>query len=281
MWAHIDIGDFEGVPAYEADVERASAKSTDVRSHFYCRGALSMACSNEGRFGRALEVAKSLFRHAEDIGDRSAMSYGAWLIAWAYIAKGDISQGLEVAAQAADLAPTPADQSWAQGTLALAHCRAGNASQAIEILSRLVPAYRAARFLPAEIFTPYLGEAYWRAGDVPMALQALAEMMAIIEPRRMRLQVGMAHRLLAEIRAIEDPAQAITHFERSVSLLTEINALPELALAYLAHGRLHKRLGRVGEARVYLGRALDIFDRIGTLIEPDRVRSELAELLTV
>jgi predicted ATPase len=281
MWAHMDIGDFDAVPAYEADVERASAKSTDVRSHVYCRGALSIASANEGRFDRALEIARSLFRRAEDMGDRSAMSYGAWLMAWGCIAKGDISRGLEVAAQAAQLAPTPADQSWALGTLAMAHCRAGNARQAIEILSQLVPAYRAAHFLPAEIFTPYLPEAYWRAGDIPMAVQTLEEMLAIIEPRRMRLQVGMAHRLLGEIRAAEDRDQAMTHFERSVTLLQEINAQPELALAYLAYGRLHTRLGDVAEARNYLSRALGIFEHLGTLTEPDRVRSELAELLAV
>jgi tetratricopeptide (TPR) repeat protein len=281
MWAHMDIGDFDAVPAYEADVERASAKSTDVRSHVYCRGALSIASANEGRFDRALEIARSLFRRAEDMGDRSAMSYGAWLMAWGCIAKGDISRGLEVAAQAAQLAPTPADQSWALGTLAMAHCRAGNARQAIEILSQLVPAYRAAHFLPAEIFTPYLPEAYWRAGDIPMAVQTLEEMLAIIEPRRMRLQVGMAHRLLGEIRAAEDRDQAMTHFERSVTLLQEINAQPELALAYLAYGRLHTRLGNVAEARNYLSRALGIFEHLGTLTEPDRVRSELAELLAV
>jgi predicted ATPase/DNA-binding SARP family transcriptional activator len=279
MWAHMDIGDFETVPAYEADVERASAKSTDVRSHVYCRGALSIASANEGRFDRGLEIARDLFRRAENMGDRSAMSYAAWLMAWGFIAKGDVSQGLEVAAQAAQLAPTPADQSWAQGTLAVAHCRAGNAGQAIEILSQLVPACRAAHFVPAEIFTPYLAEAYWRAGDIPMAVHALEDMLAIIEPCRMRLQIGMAHRLFGEIRATEDRNQSITHFERSITLLQEINAQPELALAYLAYGRLHTRLGHVTKARDYLSRALGIFEHLGTMSEPDRVRSELAELL--
>jgi tetratricopeptide (TPR) repeat protein len=145
-------------------------------------------------------------------------------------------------------------------------------------LSQLIPAYRATHFLPAEIFSPYLGEAYWRAGDIPMAVKTSEEMLAIIEPRRMRLQMGMAYRLVGEIRATEDPDQAISHFERSLTLLVEIKACPELALAYFAYGRLHAYHGNIAEGRDYLTRALDIFERIGTMTYPERVRTELAEL---
>ncbi len=34
----------------------------------------------------------------------------------------------------------------------------------------------------------------------------------------------------------------------------------------------------VEEAREYLTKALEIFERLGTLIEPDKVKQELAEL---
>jgi predicted ATPase len=37
-------------------------------------------------------------------------------------------------------------------------------------------------------------------------------------------------------------------------------------------------LGREFSARHYLARALEIFERLGTLIEPDRIRAELAAL---
>ena len=43
-------------------------------------------------------------------------------------------------------------------------------------------------------------------------------------------------------------------------------------------GRYHKQQGNVEEARKYLTKALEIFERLGTLIEPDKVREELAEL---
>jgi len=43
-------------------------------------------------------------------------------------------------------------------------------------------------------------------------------------------------------------------------------------------GRFHKQQGNVEQAREYLTKALEIFERLGTLIEPDKVKKALAEL---
>jgi len=51
-----------------------------------------------------------------------------------------------------------------------------------------------------------------------------------------------------------------------------------LALAYAGYGWLYRQQGNFAQARDYLTRALDIFNRLGTLLEPDRVRQVLAEL---
>jgi len=40
----------------------------------------------------------------------------------------------------------------------------------------------------------------------------------------------------------------------------------------------HKHQGDVVQAREYLTKALEIFERLSTPIEPDKVRKELAEL---
>ena len=49
-------------------------------------------------------------------------------------------------------------------------------------------------------------------------------------------------------------------------------------MAYAGYGRLQKRQGQFAQARDYLKKALEIFERLGTLIEPDKVREILAEL---
>ena len=42
-------------------------------------------------------------------------------------------------------------------------------------------------------------------------------------------------------------------------------------------GRLRKRQGNLEEARKYLTDDLEIFEQLGSLIEPDKERKELAE----
>jgi hypothetical protein len=64
-------------------------------------------------------------------------------------------------------------------------------------------------------------------------------------------------------------------------MLTEIDVQNELAPACAGYGRLHWQQGNVAQARNYVNRARDIFERLGTLIEPERVRRALAELPSV
>ena len=51
-----------------------------------------------------------------------------------------------------------------------------------------------------------------------------------------------------------------------------------MALAFAGYGRCHKLKGQNTQAQEYLTKALEIFERLGTLIEPDKVRKELAGL---
>jgi hypothetical protein len=88
----------------------------------------------------------------------------------------------------------------------------------------------------------------------------------------------LAHATLATIALEKDPAGAAAHFGESIAVFRETKAENDLALACAGYGRLHKRQGRDAEARRYLGEALKIFERLGTLVEPEKVRRDLAEL---
>jgi hypothetical protein len=94
----------------------------------------------------------------------------------------------------------------------------------------------------------------------------------------MQFLVGSAHRFLGEVALHTDPAEAAPHFERSIATLRAIHADNELALAYAGYGRLHAQQGDTAQARDYLTRALAIFERLGTLGEPDKVRQVLTTL---
>jgi tetratricopeptide (TPR) repeat protein len=219
-------------------------------------------------------------RIAEEFADRSMTSFGLWVMARLYILQGDSRRALEAAERSVHMAPTTADRTWAESTLGMAHTRANNAEEAVGILARQLPVYRAAHFIPSEQATAYLGEAYWRAGDYEKGRAVLEELLLIVEPLGMRLVAAHAHRILGEIAAKTDPARAASYFDRSIASLLQIKAEPELARAYAGYGRFHERQGRIAAARDYLTRGLEIFERLGILGEPEKVRRELAELPT-
>ena len=94
---------------------------------------------------------------------------------------------------------------------------------------------------------------------------------------------GDAANFMEELALSVNPAQseeplAEPHFLQSIAMLDAVDAHNDLALAYSGLGRLRTNQGRIVEAREHLTRALGIFERLGTLNEPDRVRLELNTL---
>jgi tetratricopeptide (TPR) repeat protein len=139
--------------------------------------------------------------------------------------------------------------------------------------------FRAGRFISNAInLACFLGEGQWLAGEDEKAIQTLEEGLEMAERCGMRYEIGFAHRLLGESVLKTNPAQAAPHLEKSIAIFREIKAENELAMAYVGYGRLHKNQGEIKHARLCLTKALEIFERLGTLIEPDKVREELDEL---
>jgi class 3 adenylate cyclase/tetratricopeptide (TPR) repeat protein len=278
QWSYVHAGDYESALTLGADIKRAVDRGSSVRFYAYGLGAMTAAAACLGQLGRATESFETEFRVGEQLADRSAMCHALWTMAWALLYKQDMPRALDVAKRAVELAPTTADRSWAEGTLGMVYCRGGDPERAIQMLEPLVPGYRGGRFRMAEVFTAFLGEAYWRAGQTSLATQTLRELLEVIEPCGMRSWMGLAYRLLGEISGTDDATAASSHFERSVGLLAETDAQPELALACASYGRFLRRQKDIGNARRYLERAFEISERLGMLTEPERLRHELAQL---
>ncbi len=183
---------------------------------------------------------------------------------------------------AVEKAPTPADKAWTQSILAWAWSRGGEPLKAVEHLAGIVSMSREARFIGAELFqTPPLVEAYCLGAQYEAAQRASEEMLEIATRSGMRFHVALAHRIMGEIALSTGSSkmdEAASRFETSIGILRKIEAQNELALTYAGYGRLLRRLGRVDDARHYLTRALEIFERLGTLTEPERVQAEPSAL---
>ena len=278
-WSHQMRGDFDQVLALKEDLLKTMKRRFNFQVYIYALSVVCRTYSYLGRWKEAVKEGREALSVAKNFSDNSLISWSAWNLSIAYTGKGDLARAIEYGELAVEKAPTPADKAWGERTLARAMYRAGKTKRGIKLLNDVLPIFRTGGFMSAEIpLTCYLGEGYLLAGEDDKARQTLEKGLQLIDRCGARYYLGWALRLLGEIVLKTDPAQAAFHLEKSIALLQEIKAENELALAYVGYGKLHKQQNHIDQAREHLMKALEIFERLGTLIEPDRVREELAGL---
>jgi len=278
-WNYLYRGHFDRVIDVKEELLRTMEKRFNPR--WFVRGlcGASRAYICLGLWDQAVEEAQSALKVAEESSDNSLVVFAAWTLSMAYTSIGELGRGTEYGQLAFQKALTPADKAWAQRGLGWALCRAGEAYRGIELLTAALATVGPSRHMPTEIATKcVLGSGYWLAEEDDKARQTLEEALEIADRCGARYYLGWAERLLGEIALKANPDQAVSHFEKSIAVLREIRAENELALAYAGYGRLQKQQGQFAQAREYLIKALEIFERLGTLIEPDKIKKELAEL---
>ncbi len=278
-WSHYYRGHYDRVLALKEDLLRTLEQCFNLRWYVRGLGAASRAYICLGRWDDAIKEAEKALSVAEEFSDNSHIAYATWTLMMAYTSKGDLARAIEYGEQAVQKAPTPADKAWAGRGLGWALCRGGETNRGIELQSAVLPIFQASRWMPGVITTTCtLGEGYWLAGEDEKAKQTLEKGLEIADRCGARYYAGFAQRLLGEIVLKTNPGQAASHLDKSIAILQEIKAENELGLAFVGYGRYHKQKGQIAQAREYLTKALEIFERLGTLIEPDKVREELAEL---
>jgi class 3 adenylate cyclase/tetratricopeptide (TPR) repeat protein len=279
QFCHFDLSDYDQVFSVKEDILRILEQKFDPRWYVYILSVASRACSSLGRWDEAAEIGKKALSVAEEYSDNSLINFAAWNLSLAYGWEVDIVRAIEYGELAIKKAQTHADIAWAQRSLGWAWCRAGKHKKGIELLVNVLSSFRAGHFMSGETdLLCFLGEGYCLAGDESKARQTLEEGLGIASRCGARYYIGFANRLLGEIALKTNPAQAAPHFEKSIAVFREIKAENELALAYKGYGRLLKQKHQITEARGYLTKALEIFERLGTLLEPEKVREILAEL---
>jgi class 3 adenylate cyclase/tetratricopeptide (TPR) repeat protein len=283
-WSHFVRGDFDRALALKEEFIRIMNQRSSLRWHPYALSVASRVYACLGRWEEAVEEAQKAVRIAEELSDNSLISWSAWNLSIAYNWKGgDSSRAIEYGELALRKAPTPGDKALAQRGLGWAWCRAGEPSKGIELLIAVQPILRAG-LTAAEIpLICYLSEGYWLAGEDDKARQTLEKGLEILERCRARYYAGFAQRLMGEIAMKTNPDQvgeplAAPHFEKSIAIFKEIKAENELALAYACYGRLNKQKGQFAQAREYLSKALEIFERLKTPSEQEKIKEILAEL---
>jgi tetratricopeptide (TPR) repeat protein len=275
----LDSGDYKRIFTVKEDVLRMMKQQFNLRIYAYVLTAASRSYSYLGQWDSALEEAQKALSVAEEFSDSSLISFLNWNLSIAYTLKGDLTRAIECAELAVKKAEAPADKAWARRALGWALCRSGETKRGIELLTSVLQKFQTGGFTTFIItLRCYLGEGYWIAGEDEKAKRTLEESLEVAERCGAKYYLGWAERLLGEVALKTNLTQAAYHFQRSIAVLQEIKAENELALAYVGYGRLHKQQNQIVQAREHLMKALEIFERLGTLIEPDRVKEELAGL---
>jgi tetratricopeptide (TPR) repeat protein len=239
----------------------------------------SQAYAHLGRWDEAVELGQQALRAAQDYSDNSLIAHSATFLSAVYTYKGDLDQAIQYGELALAKAPTPVDKIMAQAFLAWPLCHRGEPHRGVALLAGILPVVKAARAVVLELWcTLFLAEGYWLAGEYDKGRETAEELLKIADLFGARFCTGYACYLLGGISLEADPAEAASHFEKSIAIFQDIKAENLLARSYAGYGRLHKRQGNVERARSYLTRALSIFERLGTLTEPDKARRDLAEL---
>jgi len=241
--------------------------------------AVAQAYAHLVRWDEAVEFSRKGLNAAQEYSDNSLISFAECCCATVCTFKRDLDQAIRYAEMAVARARTAFDKAMGEAFLAWPLCHAGESKRGIEVLERLIPIFKAVRLIWFELWsTLFLADGYRLAGEYDKGRRTAEELLNIAEPRGVRYCIGHAHFLLGEISLETNPAEATPHFDKSISVFQEIKAENAVALAYSGMGRCHKQQGNTERGREYLTKALEIFERLGTLIEPDKVREELAEL---
>ena len=276
---YLQKGDLEKTLALKEEALRKMGDPFDPAVYVRALNAASAAWGWRGRFDEAIDFGQKGLEVAQRSSDNRSICQAAYFLTAAYLFKGDLDSAVEYGELAVEKAPTSAFKVFPKITLAWARCRAGEVATAIASLDSAIHDLPAERFIFGELYGGMpLCEGYWLAGEYAKARGTLEEYVELTNRCGTRLYLGYAHRLLGEVSLKADPSQAIPHFDKAISIFKETKAENHLALAYSGLGRYYKQQGNVEDARKYLTEALEIFERLGTLLEPDQVRKDLAEL---
>jgi len=262
--------------------ERALA-AFEVRGNVWwaCRTlwGLSMAANASGLWERSLEYCGRGLEHGRAVDDLRLKVVGWWRTGSTQVQRGDVATGLRCYEEALALSPTPFDAAMVRAGQGYGLIKAGQVDAGIAQLEEAVAWFERSRLrYTRSSWALRLCEGYMARGEPARARAMIEEIHAASREAGYRHLEGVSARLLGEVLVGDDPPGAATHLEAAARLFDEMQAHDELGKALAALAGLRAAAGDPAAARELFRRALGIFERVGTLDWPPRVRAALADL---
>ena len=277
-WTYQQIGDY---PLVEVNRDLALAK---LRRRFHpiwfqnthAGSVLAYTCA--GQWRHALREAETAITEGRSRADAGIVSFNAAFASFAALEQRDWNRAVEYAQLALREAPTVYFEGLAQMFLASCLCSTGQLDQGLPVLEAIVPMAEASEHRVIWMFSAsFLADAYGSSARVDDARELAERVLNWAERGSAGYLTARAHRTLGALEAASGrPAAAVAHLDRAIEVAERTGSENELALAFGERGRLLRGVG----GRADLERALAILNRLGTRVEPERIRAELAVAAT-
>jgi class 3 adenylate cyclase/tetratricopeptide (TPR) repeat protein len=271
------------------NLESAVAAGKRALATFETRGNIWWACRTLWHLSTAaniladweqsLEYCRRAWEHGQALDDLRLKAVGLWRTGTTHIYRGDLRVGLRWCEEALALSPTPFDANMAKAAHGYGLVKAGEAEAGSAELEAAVRWFERSRLCYTHaVFNLRLGEGYLILGKQQQA-RAIFELTLVTSRKAgYRHLEGVAQRFLGQSLTTDDPAAAAAHLESAMCILRDMGARKEEAKVLVAQAELGKIRGDSTEARLLLERALALFEKLGSLDEPPRVRAALNEL---
>jgi class 3 adenylate cyclase/tetratricopeptide (TPR) repeat protein len=240
---------------------------------------LAAAANALGQWDRAVGYCQRALSHGMAVDDLRLKVSALLRMGLTHIQKGEVSVGLRRCEEAQALSPTPYDAAAVRGIRAYGLIKDGRLAEGIVELKDVLEWYARSnlRFTRSQ-FTLWLGEGYLATGELELARAAAEDVLTASGETGYRHLEALARQLLGESLLESDTPAASRYIEESVEALRRSGARNHLARALVTQAAVLRRQGDGPGARTALEESLAIFEEVGTLSEPERVREALAML---
>ena len=240
---------------------------------------LNIAALYQGDWDRGLRYGQRALEHGQAGDDLRLKVVGWWRMGSTHVYRGDPVTGFPCFDEALALSPKELDTAMIKIARGNGLIKTGNAAAAIgEMVEAVTWFDRSHLRYDRASAVLRLAEGYLRQEDRSRAQTLLDDVLAVSRELGYRYFEGRAELLLAECLLSDDPDGAAAHLRSATSILTAVGARNDLGKALLVQAELRRRAGDPQDARKLLERALQIFEGLGTLDEPSRVRAALERL---
>jgi tetratricopeptide (TPR) repeat protein len=226
-----------------------------------------------------LNYCRRVLEYGVTLNDARLRVIGSWRMGAAYIYQGNLERGLQCCNEALALGALPFDAAMAKGIRGYGEIKSGRVDAGIADITESVAWLESARLRYTHAhYALRLAEGYLRRGDKAMAQPLIEEVLETSRKTGYLHFEGLTCWLMAECLAAEAPASAEPYVEIATEILGRIGARNDLARAMVTRAALRQANGDLKTARRLLDEAEEIFQALGTLDEPARVKAAFAAL---